>query len=78
MNIIIKRSLIGFLLILLLVSAFAWCRLQRFSTSARPGPAPAYLPLNLARPDALIVTQSLSQLPRDVLKVCLLYTSRCV
>ena len=71
MNIIIKRSLIGFLLILLLGSAFAWYRLHRF-TAPPPGPAPAYLPLNLARPDALIVTQSLSQLPRDVLKVPLL------
>ena len=72
MSTIIKRGLIGFLLILLLASAFAWYRLQRFSTSAPPGSAPAYLPLNLARPDALIVTQSLSQLPRDVLKVPLL------
>ena len=71
MKTIIKRSLIGVLLILLLGSAFAWYRLHRF-TAPPPGPAPAYLPLNLARPDALVVTQSLSQLPRDVLKVPLL------
>jgi len=70
MKTIVKRSLIGVLLILLLGSAFAWYRLHRFT--APPVPAPAYLPLNLARPDALIVTQSLSQLPRDVLKVPLL------
>ena len=72
MNIMIKRSLIGVLLILVLGSAFAWYRLHRFTTLPPPGSAPAYLPLNLARPDALIVTQSLSQLPRDVLKVPLL------
>jgi uncharacterized protein YfaA (DUF2138 family) len=71
MNIIVKRGLIGILLILLLGSAFAWYRLHRF-TAPPPSPAPAYLPLNLARPDALIVTQSLSQLPRDVLQVPLL------
>ena len=71
MKSIIKRGLIGILLILLLVSAFAWYRLHRFTTPP-PSPAPAYLPLNLARPDALIVTQSLSQLPRDVLKAPLL------
>lgn len=71
MKIMIKRGLVRLLLILLLASAFAWYRLHRF-TAPPPGPAPAYLPLNLARPDALIVTQSLSQLPRDVLKVPLL------
>lgn len=69
---IFKRGLVGILLILLLAGAFAWYRLHRFTILPPPGPAPAYLPLNLARPDALIVTQSLSQLPRDVLKVPLL------
>ncbi len=71
MKIIIKRGLIGVLLILLLASAFAWYRLYRF-TAPPSSLAPAYLPLNLARPDALIVTQSLSQLPRDILKAPLL------
>jgi uncharacterized protein YfaA (DUF2138 family) len=72
MKMFIKRGLLGLALIILLVSAFAWYRLNYRVVSTTPNPPPPYLPLDLPRPDALIVTQSLSQLPRDLLKAPLL------
>lgn len=72
MKIILKLGLSGFILVALLVSAFAWYRLN-YRTVTAPSPTPPpYAPLDLSRPDALIITQSLSQLPRDVLKAPLL------
>lgn len=71
MKIILKLGLSGFILVALLVSAFAWYRLN-YRAVTTPSPTPPYAPLDLSRPDALLVTQSLSQLPRDMLKAPLL------
>ena len=68
-----KWGLIGLVLVILLAGAFAGFRLNYRVVSRTPAPAPPpYIPLDLSRPDALIVTQSLSRLPRDVLKAPLL------
>lgn len=73
MKTILKQVLLlGTLTVLLLASVFAWYRLNRFAAVLAPAPPPAYSPLNLARPDALVVTQSLSQLPREIVKAPLL------
>lgn len=73
MSKMIKRGLLGLVLLTLaLVSAFAWYRLNYRVVSAMPRSVPPYVSLDLSRPDALIVTQSLSQLPRDLLKAPLL------